>query len=202
MKVLILSPYAEGLEPALGASSDQYKVISDPVTLQYCVEEQFDFLVCYGYRYILQKELLSLFPGRAINLHISLLPYCRGAHPVLWSILEGKPLGVTIHLLDEGLDTGNILFQQVTPRSLDKVETFSTLYSKMRISIELLFAHNWKYLRTGECSGWRQQGLATLHRARELQDWLHCMPQYWETHISDFCKMAGVAHPLVLFDQL
>lgn len=197
MNILILSPYPEGLLPALRESSDQYMICTDPITSQFFEAESFDYLICYGYRYMIRRDILDLFPGKAINLHISLLPYSRGSHPVFWSIIDGKPLGVTIHALDDGLDTGNILFQQVTPLCLDKNESFFTLYLKMRNSIELLFEHSWKYLRTSECSGWKQQGLPTFHRSRELEDWLHLMPLKWNTSISDFCKIARVTHPLV-----
>jgi methionyl-tRNA formyltransferase len=200
MKVLILSPYPDGLLPALESFTDEYKITAEPVTPRYCLEEGFEFLVSYGYRYILKKDLLDLFHAKAVNLHISLLPYCRGAHPVFWSILDEKSLGVTIHLLDEGLDTGNILFQQVTPLYFDSNESFATLYQKQRYSIEFLFRHNWKYLRTGECSGWKQQGSPTQHLSRELKDWLDCMPQQWDTLISDFCKLAKIRHPLVTGD--
>jgi methionyl-tRNA formyltransferase len=200
MKVLILSPYPDGLLPALEVFSDEYRVTTEPVTSRYCLEEGFDFLVSYGYRHILKKDLLDLFPFKAANLHISLLPYCRGAHPVFWSILEEKQLGVTIHLLDEGLDTGNILFQQVTPLNLDSSESFATLYQKQCDSIEFLFRYNWKYLRTGECSGWKQQGSPTQHCSRELNNWLGCMPNQWDTLISDFCKLAKIRHHLLCGD--
>ena len=197
MKVLILSPYPGRLLSALREFDDDYTVLAGPITPQDCVVGDFDFLVSYGYRYILKNELLRFFPRKAINLHISLLPYCRGAHPVFWSILERKPLGVTIHVLDEGLDTGNILFQQVTPLSLSQGESFASLYRKQRDAIELLFEHSWRYLRTGECSGWKQQGVPTEHRSRELNDWLDLMPGQWDTPIADFCQMAGISHPLL-----
>lgn len=197
MKVLVLSPYPQGLLPALEAFSDEYRVTTNPVTAEYCLNEGFDFLVCYGYRHILGKGILDLFACRAINLHISLLPFCRGAHPVVWSILDGKPLGVTIHLLDEGLDAGNILFQQVTPLCFEDNESFTTLYRKLCVAIESLFRHNWKYLRTGECSGWRQQGTPTCHRSRELHDLEKFMPRKWDTLIADFCRQAKIGHPLL-----
>jgi hypothetical protein len=197
MKVLILSPYPGRLLSALREFEDDYTVLAGPITSQDCVDGGFDFLVSYGYRYILKNELLRFFPRKAINLHISLLPYCRGSHPVFWSILERKSLGVTIHLLDEGLDTGNILFQQVTPLSISRDESFASLYRKQRNAIELLFEHSWRYLRTGECSGWKQQGVPTEHRSRELNDWLDLMPRQWDTPIADFCNMAGISHPLL-----
>jgi len=197
MKVLILSPYPARLLSALSDFGDEHAVLSGPITPQDCTDGDFDFLISYGYRFILANDVLRLFPSKAINLHISLLPYCRGAHPIFWAILEQKLLGVTIHLLDEGLDTGNILFQSVTPPSLSQDESFNSLYQKQREAIELLFMHSWKYLRTGECSGWRQQGAPTEHRSRQLNDWLDLMPRQWDTPIADFCANAGISHPLL-----
>lgn len=195
MKALVLSPYPERLVSTLSNSGDEYAVLTRPVTPEECRDEGFDFLVSYGYRHMLKKEVLDLFEQRAINLHISLLPFCRGSHPVFWSVVEEKPLGVTIHMLDEGLDTGNILFQQSTPMTILPKESFASLYAKQRDAIELLFEQSWKYLRTGECSGWRQQGTPTQHRSRELNQWLELMPRKWETPIREFCEKAGISHP-------
>jgi hypothetical protein len=189
MNVLLLSPYSNKLVPALEEYGDCYAVELGPVSPEYITDGNFNFLVSYGYRHILRKEVLDLFLRRAINLHVSMLPYCRGAHPNFWTILEGKPSGVTIHLLDDGLDTGNILFQQEVSMDLDR-ETFATTYDILSNSIERLFRVNWKYLRTGECGGWEQQGDPTLHRSRDLEDWLPCLPQSWETPISLFRQLA------------
>ena len=201
MKVLVLSPYPEGLLAAFDSFLDEFEVTSSQIDCQYCLDNRFDFLVSYGYRYILKQDLLDLFPCRAVNLNISLLPYCRGAHPVLWSIMDGHPFGVTIHMLDQGLDTGNILFQHATPTKLMQSDSFATVYSKLRLAIETLFVQNWKYIRTSECSGWEQQGLPTLHYSRELEQCLQFMPQGWSTPISVFCKLASLQHPLLLSEQ-
>ena len=198
MKILLLSPYPGKLLPALSKYSDDYAIFDGPISPQDCIDGDFDFLISYGYRYIIKSDVLDLFPLRAINLHISLLPSCRGAHPVFWAIVDKQPLGVTIHLLDEGLDTGNILFQQVTPLSLDQDESFASLYCKQRDAIELLFFNSWKYLRTGECSGWAQQGVPTEHRSQQLNEWLDQMPRQWETPIIDFCLSSGISHPLLV----
>ena len=47
-----------------------------------------------------------------VNLHPSLLPYGRGKHAYFYSIVDDEPFGVTIHLIDSGIDTGPILFQK------------------------------------------------------------------------------------------
>ncbi|MGC8842209.1 MAG: methionyl-tRNA formyltransferase [Candidatus Sumerlaeaceae bacterium] len=67
-------------------------------------------IVVVAYGKILPPEILQLPPYGCINLHASLLPKYRGAAPVQWAIINGERVtGVTIMLLDEGMDTGNII---------------------------------------------------------------------------------------------
>lgn len=69
-----------------------------------------DFLVVVAYGKILPKEVLEIPKKAPINVHFSLLPKYRGAAPVNWAIINGeKKTGVTTMLMDEGLDTGDIL---------------------------------------------------------------------------------------------
>lgn len=70
----------------------------------------FDFLVVVAYGKILPKEVLNLPKKAPVNVHFSLLPKYRGAAPVNWAIINGESLtGVSTMLMDEGLDTGDIL---------------------------------------------------------------------------------------------
>jgi hypothetical protein len=190
MKVLLLSPYSGKIIQALNESDDTYEVELGPISCEFCARRGFDFIVSYGYRHIIHQEVLELFGHRAVNLHISMLPSCRGSHPNFWSIVEGVPSGVTIHLLDKGLDTGNILIQQEVQMDL-RCETFASTYGQLSSSIERLFYLNWKYLRTGECGGWSQNGPVSSHRSCELEDWLEYLPQSWDTPILLFQKLAA-----------
>ncbi|HAX61817.1 MAG TPA: methionyl-tRNA formyltransferase [Elusimicrobia bacterium] len=72
---------------------------------------QLAIVVAYGK--ILPKEVLALFPSGCVNLHFSILPKYRGAAPIQWAIIKGeKETGVTGFFMDEGLDTGKIIFQK------------------------------------------------------------------------------------------
>lgn len=69
-----------------------------------------DFLVVVAYGKILPKEVLDLPVKAPVNVHFSLLPKYRGAAPVNWAIINGETeTGVSTMLMDEGLDTGDIL---------------------------------------------------------------------------------------------
>ena len=190
MRVLLLCPYPEALRPALDLSGDTYIECTDPIDKQFCIDHAIDFIVSYGYRHIIKPSVLRMFPLAAINLHISMLPNSRGAHPVFWSVVNELPLGVTIHLLDDGLDTGNILFQREVRVDCND-HTFRSLYNLHCVEAASLFSQSWMYLRAKECAGWRQQGLPTVHRARDLEEWMICMPEAWETPVSVFRGLAA-----------
>jgi len=75
-----------------------------------------DLLVVVAYGQILPPPLLALARIGAVNVHASLLPRHRGPAPIAWSILRGDTeTGVTIIIMDAGVDTGPILAQRRTP---------------------------------------------------------------------------------------
>ena len=112
MKVLLLSPYENGIQNFIESKGDIVYKTSGLVSIALLVKQQIDFIVSYGYQYRLSKRVLDQINYRAINLHISYLPWNRGADPNLWSAVEDTPKGVTIHYIDDGFDTGDILFQK------------------------------------------------------------------------------------------
>jgi methionyl-tRNA formyltransferase len=192
MNVLLLSPRPELLWPVLDLTGDSYIGCTGPIDEEFCRRHHVDFLVSFGYRHIIKSSVLRMFPLAAINLHISMLPHSRGAHPVFWSVVDKAPLGVTIHLIDDGLDTGNILYQREI-RTDCQEHTFSSLYNAHCTEIVNLFSETWKYIRAKECAGWRQQGQPSLHKTRDLERWISCMPDAWETSIAVFRDLASIA---------
>ena len=75
-----------------------------------------DVIVVAAYGKILKKELLDIPRYGCINVHASLLPRWRGAAPIQWSIIDGdEETGVTTMLMNEGLDTGDLLMMSKTP---------------------------------------------------------------------------------------
>lgn len=70
-----------------------------------------DFLVVVAYGQIIKDRLLSKYNDRILNVHSSLLPKYRGAAPINWAIAEGEDKsGITIMLVEKGLDKGDILY--------------------------------------------------------------------------------------------
>jgi len=97
-----------------------------------------DLFVVVAFGQILSREVLDIPPHGAINVHASLLPKYRGAAPINWALINGEEMtGVTTMLLDEGMDTGPILFQR--PIDIEPADNASSLHDKLaRLGAELL----------------------------------------------------------------
>ena len=132
--------------------------------------KKFNFLISFGYRYIIKKNILEQFKNNAINLHISYLPWNRGADPNLWSIIDNTPKGVTIHLIDEGIDTGEIIAQTKVCFSDD--DTLSSSYEKLQSQITELFKQKWPLIKKGKISYEKQQGNGSFHNSED-KDYLN-----------------------------
>ncbi|SDE08570.1 phosphoribosylglycinamide formyltransferase-1 [Paenibacillus sp. UNCCL117] len=79
-------------------------------------ERQVELVVLAGYMRILTEVLVDAYWGRMINIHPSLLPSFPGLHAVRQALAHGvKVTGVTVHLVDGGLDSGPILAQRALP---------------------------------------------------------------------------------------
>ena len=89
-----------------------------------------DLFVVAAYGRILPKEILSIPKYGCVNIHASLLPDYRGAAPIQWAVIDGrKESGVTTMLMNEGLDTGDILRQYRITLADD--ETGGSLFDKL-----------------------------------------------------------------------
>ncbi len=99
-----------------------------------------DCVVVVAYGKLIPAAMLSLPPKGFLNVHASLLPRYRGAAPIQWAVVNGdKTTGVTIMLLDEGMDTGAILEQRETP--IGPEETAGELFDRLsRMGAELLLS--------------------------------------------------------------
>jgi methionyl-tRNA formyltransferase len=181
MKVLLLGPERSEIIGALDKSGDEVEFTEKKLFVNDPIIQEVDFLISYGYRHILKKDILSKFQNKAINIHISLLPWNRGADPNLWSFLENTPKGVTIHYLDEGIDTGNILVQ--TETEFTNEDTLRTSYEKLNeLAIEL-FQNSWLKIREGKIYSQPQPYGGSLHRLQDRESYKHLLTNGWDTPV-------------------
>jgi methionyl-tRNA formyltransferase len=166
----VLAHLRTGDEEVLAFGADEPFVPGDP-----------RLVVSHGYRRILRRDVLDLLPGRVINLHISLLPYNRGADPTLWSVLEDTPAGVTIHYIDEGVDTGDVIAQREVELADD--DTLATAYAKLQAAMTELFREHWPAIAAGTCDRIPQGPGGTTHRVADRAAVEHLLTHGWDTPI-------------------
>ncbi len=99
--------------------------LKDPLLLEELTRFHPGIIIVVAYGKILPPGILKLPPHGCVNVHASLLPKYRGAAPIQWAIIRGeKRTGITTMLMDEGLDTGDVLLQQeLTISDNDTAET-------------------------------------------------------------------------------
>jgi len=190
MNVLLLGPERPRLEAYLRAQGADLRRTEKKLKAESKILDGVDWIVSYGYRYILREGVLARFPGRVVNLHISYLPWNRGADPNLWSFLEDTPKGVTIHHIDVGVDTGDILAQaRIDVRNND---TLRTTYDRLSGRIESLFEEVWPEIVSGGRRGTRQPAGGTAHRMKDKDPYMHLLTDGWDTPVANLIGQALV----------
>lgn len=117
---------------------------------------------------IIRNPLLSIPKLGFINTHPSYLPYNRGKNYNFWALKESTPFGVTLHLVDDGIDTGPIIAQKEI--QYDWTDTGETLYLKAKNEMVGLFKSIYAEIRSGCFSAKSQDSEnASYHHSKELE---------------------------------
>jgi methionyl-tRNA formyltransferase len=167
-----------------------------------------DLFVVAAYGQILPKTLLGLPQYGAVNVHASLLPKYRGAAPIAWAILNGeKKTGITTMLMDEGMDTGDILLQSEIPIHED--ETTETLHDRLASLGAHVLSETLEKMKSGNVHpvpqdpskatyapplkkedghiDWRKEAEEIDHRVRAFHPWPGAYTK-WQTQILKILK--------------
>jgi len=108
----------------------QPEKIRNPKFMEQFQKFSADLAVVAAYGQIFPKSLLEIPKNGFINVHASYLPFYRGAAPIHQAIIDGKKeTGVTIMLVNEGMDTGDMLLQEKLP--IMPTDTVATLHDKL-----------------------------------------------------------------------
>ena len=188
MKVLILSPYPQEIIKILEKNQDNYLIYNEKLKISFLKKNKIEFIISYGYKYLITKDIIDIFKGKIINLHISFLPFNRGCYPNLWSHLEGSPSGVTIHLINEQIDGGEILLQKKVEIDPQK-HSFRSSYLILRKEIELLLKSNWKSLKLGEIPGKPSINEGSYKNKKDGDKILQLFDEGWDTKITKAIKI-------------
>lgn len=147
----------------------------DAETIDLVKRAEPDVIVVNSWYYRMPAELYNLPPHGTLNFHDSLLPRFTGFSPVLWALISGESeFGLTVHRMDDGLDTGDILVQRSVPIGPD--DTGTELVLRGMDLIPDVLAEALGALETGTAA-WRPQNKAErtyFHKRSErdsLIDW-------------------------------
>ncbi len=127
---------------------------------------QFDLIISYGYRHILTEVHLAHCSRPPLNLHISYLPFNKGAHPNFWAWYEGTPHGVSIHHIDAGIDTGDLVYQDKC--EFEKGTTLLKSYLLLKKNIEELFCKHVEDVVRFNYKSIPQREEGTFHKVSHL----------------------------------
>ena len=119
------------------------------------------------------------------------MPYNRGAHPNFWSFLENTPSGITIHEIDQGVDTGKIIFQKKIFFNVNKNKnlTFKSTYRTLNEKIVDLFIKKGDLILKKKYSTKKQNNkISTFHLKKELPSYMN----NWNMKILSVKKKYGI----------
>jgi methionyl-tRNA formyltransferase len=146
------------------------------------VKEEPEFIISFGYRYIIPEQVIKAFPNKIINVHISALPWNRGADPNFWSFYDDTPKGVTIHYVDKGIDTGPIIAQELIVFDDDMT---------LRQTYEILVKTGWRLLYEnleGIVKG-TIKSIKQTHYKKDAFEMINSLPNGWDTKVKNIRSM-------------
>jgi len=142
--------------------------LREPEIIDQVRELKADIGLSVLFSYVLDTSFLNIFPRGCINLHPAWLPFNRGSYPNVWSIVDKTPAGVTLHYMDEGIDTGDVIAQRQV--SVDVTDTGESLYGKLEAEALELFKSTWPAVRAGTSLRTPQGADAgTRHRLADVE---------------------------------
>jgi methionyl-tRNA formyltransferase len=150
-----------------GVNCSVYKSSDDVCELAKNSGQHFDLGILAWWSAIIKEPLLSLPKHGFINTHPSLLPFNRGKHYNFWALVEQAPFGVTLHFVDNGVDSGDIVAQ--LPIEYGWEDTGGSLYEKACAAIQELFKLIYPQMRKFDMQRTKQDlNAGSFHLAREL----------------------------------
>ncbi len=161
-KILVLSEFPERLVQTLSKLGDELIFMSDhqyPISRQIIEDRKIDFIVCFEYRKLIPRSVLSCTSG--INIHGGMLPLNRGPNPNLWSWIDDTKKGVSIHFLSEDGYAGDIIAQREIKSDLPT--SIQSSFNRIIDECEILFKDTWPLIRAGQNNRIPQRGKATSH---------------------------------------
>jgi len=125
----VQDPVLAGWAASLGVDFLPMQNVNSTENLEILGNYRADLFVSMSFNQILKKPILGLAPKGFINCHAGALPYYRGRNILNWALInDAKEFGVTVHYVDEGIDTGDIILQRMS--AISDADTYATLLER------------------------------------------------------------------------
>lgn len=173
------------LYDALKDNGEDVEIYSDSIDEELLAIVSPKYVISYNYAHIIRKSAIDYMYGKILNIHISILPWNRGSDPNFWSFVDNTPKGVTIHFIDEGLDTGDILCQKELTFNEDN-ETFRTSYNALNDAAVSLLLKHWDEIINERITPVSQPTGGSYHNRQNLNKYILGKKFNWDMVISEF----------------
>ncbi len=202
LKVLFLTDegakHKEVFKEAIQMLGDEVVTFSGPLKVEMVENLAIDFIISDRYSHIIPEDVINFMEGRAVNTHPSILPLHRGWQPIFFSVYDKTKIGVSIHQIDKGLDTGAIVFQTEIP--VAEHDTLGTLHYRCRQAILGGFMEIWPLLRRGEIAVAAQGDLGggSYHSKADFESLFPSLLAGWNSTVREVYEVAdrGLGGPL------
>jgi len=127
IEIAFIVPRTDSKDDTLKVYAEKYKIdyikgynINSDEFIDIAVKYECDLFVSMSFNQIFKERIINLPRFKTINCHAGKLPFYRGRNILNWALInDEKEFGITVHYIDEGIDTGDIILQRTFPISED-----------------------------------------------------------------------------------
>ena len=190
-KIQILGPKLrnESIRKKLAEQGFHVEVSPEPYENRLSDEFSPDIILSSGYDRLLRPDTVEKFRDRIINLHAAYLPWARGIGTTLFATLLRYPHGVSIHYINEGLDTGDLIARRILHPAAN--DSLRTIYTKLLDTTEDLFFENFSQICDNKSQRSSQESFGEIKTTRsrtQFEALMDLCPKGYDTSISDLEK--------------
>ncbi len=186
-------------DSTLGNLAQQYDIplhkptrVNTPEFVDWLRSLRPDLNVSVSYDQILRQPVLSSAPMGCINCHAGKLPHYRGRNVINWAVINNESeIGLTVHYIDEGIDTGDIIVQRMLP--IDWEDTYGSVLVKVQeVFPDLLIEALQRMAQKSEHRQPQQHHTGTYFSKRMPGDeWI----DWHDTSLQLYNKIRAITHP-------
>lgn len=175
-----------------GIPFNRIKDFSSDVFINELISKKPDLIVVCHFQKLIKHNVITIPKFGCINLHPSLLPKYRGMSPQHWPIINGdKKTGITVHFIDDGVDTGDIIIQQEMEIKSD--ETVFQLQNRFKIVYGSIVRTAIEKIELGTNSFIKQSHLPGSYYGKLKL--VHCKIDLNGSYLDAFNLIRGVTFP-------